>query len=219
MHATYSIIAGPLLWAAMILFLGGLVFRVIRLLAQINKTEKFIYTYMSWKYSWRSIGHWLTPFGTTSWRLHPVMTIVTFLFHICLFIAPLFLLGHGVMVTDAWGVQGIALPDGLADAMTLIVVAGCIFFFVRRKVRPEVRFVTDASDYVLLLLVAAPFVTGFLAYHQVASTGWMTIAHMLTGEILLAAIPFARLRHMILSVFTRAYMGSEFGKVRHAKDW
>lgn len=43
--------------------------------------------------------------------------------------------------------------------------------------------------------------------------------HDLSGEIMLVAIPFTRLSHMIFSVFTRAYMGSEFGGVRHARDW
>lgn len=219
MHAIYAIVTGPLLWAAVIVFLGGLLLRVIRLLVQIKKTEEFIFTYLSFKYAWRSIRHWLTPFGTTNWRLHPVMTLVTFVFHICLFVTPLFLLGHAVMVTDAWGVQGVSLPDGFADVMTLMVIAGCVFFLVRRQVRPEVRFVTDASDYLLLLLVAVPFVTGIMAYHQVGSVGWMTIVHMLSGEILLAAIPFTRLIHMVLSIFTRGYMGSEFGGVRHARDW
>jgi hypothetical protein len=36
---------------------------------------------------------------------------------------------------------------------------------------------------------------------------------------MLVAIPFTRLSHMLFSIFTRAYMGSEFGKVRHAQDW
>lgn len=219
MYAIYALVAGPLVWAAFILFFGGLLLRVIQLFRQINKTEKFIFTYMSWKYAWRSIWHWLIPFGTTNWRLHPVMTIVTFLFHICLVVTPLFFLGHAVLVTDAWGLRGVTLPDGVADAMSLVVILGCVFFLIRRRVRPEVRFVTDASDYFLLLLVALPFITGMAASHQQPATNWMAIVHMLTGEIMLAAIPFTRLSHMIFSIFTRAYMGSEFGKVRHARDW
>ena len=47
----------------------------------------------------------------------------------------------------------------------------------------------------------------------------MMIAHIVSGEIMLIAIPFTRLSHMIFSPLTRAYMGSEFGNVRHAKDW
>ena len=78
---------------------------------------------------------------------------------------------------------------------------------------------TSASDYVILAIVAAPFVTGFFAYHQWFAYRSFMILHILTGEIMLVAIPFTRLSHMIYSPFTRAYMGSEFGAVRHARDW
>jgi len=219
MHTAYALVAGPLAWAAFILFFGGIAFRLVQLFQQVNEKEKFIFTYMSLKYSLRSIGHWLLPFGTTNWRLHPVLTVVTFVFHICLLLAPLFVLGHVTLIDEAWNLSWWTLPEGVADVMTLLVIAGCVFFLVRRLTRPEVRFVTDFSDYVILAIVAAPFVTGFLAYHQWFGSGWMTIAHMFTGEIMLAAIPFTRLVHMVFSVFTRAYMGSEFGKVRHARDW
>ena len=219
MHAIYAFVAGPLAWAAFLLFFGGLLMRVVQLLVRVNKTEKFIFTYMSWKYSLRSIFHWIIPFGTVNWRRHPALTVVTFLFHICLLAAPLFLLAHMVLVDEAWWLSWWTLPDGAADAMTLIVIAGCLFFLIRRLTRPEVAFVTDASDYILLIVVAAPFVTGFLSYHQWLGVRWITILHMFSGEVMLAAIPFTRLSHMIFSVFTRAYMGSEFGKVRHARDW
>ncbi len=36
---------------------------------------------------------------------------------------------------------------------------------------------------------------------------------------MLVAIPFTRLSHMLFAPLTRAYMGSEFGGIRHAKDW
>jgi nitrate reductase gamma subunit len=219
MHAIYAFVAGPLAWAAFILFFGGLLARVVRLLIRVNQTEKFIFTYMSWKFSLRSILHWIIPFGTVNWRRHPALTVVTFFFHVCLLVTPIFLLAHVVLIDEAWWLSWRTLPDGMADAMTVIVIAGCIFFLIRRMIRPEVRFVTDASDYVLLIVVAAPFVTGFLAYHQWVDVGWVTLLHMVMGEVMLAAIPFTRLSHMIFSIFTRAYMGSEFGKVRHAKDW
>lgn len=219
MHTAYALVSGPLVWAAFILFFGGLAWRVVQLLRQVNKREKFIFTYMSLKYSLRSIGHWILPFGTVNWRRHPVLTVVTFVFHSCLLLLPVFLLGHVTLVDEAWNLSWWTLSDGLADMMTLLVIAGCIFFLVRRLIRPEVRYVTDASDYILLAIVAAPFVTGFLAYHQWLGAGWMTVAHMFSAEVMLAAIPFTRLVHMILAIFTRAYMGSEFGGVRHAQDW
>lgn len=219
MHALYEWVAGPLTWAAFAVFVIGLVFRLVQVLVMVRKTEPFIFTYMSWKFSLRSIGHWLVPFATLRWRTSPVMTVATFAFHICLLVTPVFVLSHIVLLDEAWGVQWWALPDAVADVMTVVVIAGCLFFAGRRIVRREVRFLTDASDYFLLALTAAPFVTGFLAYHQVTQGAWMTIAHMISGQVLLAAIPFTRLRHMLLGWLTRAYMGSEFGGVRRARDY
>lgn len=218
MHAIYSLVAGPLVWLAFILFFGGIFYRLIRLLVLVAKTEPFVFTYMSFKYSLRSIIHWMIPFATLNWRKHPYLTVVTFTFHFCLMIAPLFLLSHVVLLDESWGLSWWTLPDAAADVMTVLVILSCVYFLVRRVSQPEVKFVTDWTDYLLLAIVALPFITGFLAYHHYA-VEWMTILHMFSGEVMLAVIPFTRLSHMIFSPLTRAYMGSEFGKVRHARDW
>ncbi len=219
MFDIYQFVSGPLAWFAFIIFIGGCLYRLVSLLVLVHRKEPFIYSYMSWKYSLRSILRWSTPFATENMRRHPGMTIVTFAFHICLLITPLFLLAHIILIEEAWNLSWWSLPDGLADAMTLIVIAGCIFFLVRRLTSPEVQYVTSASDFVLLAIIAAPFVTGFLAYYQWFGYKFFVIIHILAGEIMLVAIPFTRLSHMITAPLTRAYMGSEFGGVRHARDW
>ena len=219
MHDLYNFVTGPLAWAAFIVFIAGSLYRLINMLYLVNKKEKFIFTYMSFKYSFRSIFHWITPFATVNWKMHPVLTIVTFAFHICLIITPVFLLSHAILWDESWNISLWSLPDGVADIMTLIVVGSCIFFLIRRLVSPEVQYVTSASDYVILAIVAAPFITGFIAYHQWVNYQFFMILHIISGEIMLVAIPFTRLSHMLFSPFTRAYMGSEFGGVRNAKDW
>lgn len=219
MNTLYNFVSGPLAWAAFLIFIGGSLYRLIALILMVHKKEKFIYTYMSWKYSLRSILHWITPFATENWRRHPVLTIVTFAFHICLILTPLFLLAHVILWDDAWNISWWSLPDNLALFMTLIVLGGCIFFLVRRLILPEVQYVTSVSDFVILAIVAAPFITGLLAYYQWFGYQIFTILHILSGEIMLVAIPFTRLSHMLLAPLTRAYMGSEFGGVRHARDW
>ena len=219
MHTFYEWLTGPLAWVAFLVFIGGCLYRLVVMLVLVQKKERFIFSYMSWKYSLRSIIHWIVPFATTNWKRHPVLTIVTFAFHICLILTPVFLLAHIILWDEAWNISWWALPDGLADVMTLVVIAACIFFLVRRISLPEVQYVTSASDYIILLIVAAPFVTGFIAYHQWFHYPFFLNLHILSGEIMLVAIPFTRLSHMIFSVFTRAYMGSEFGGIRHAKDW
>ena len=219
MYDLYNFVTGPLAWIAFILFFGGILYRLITLLNLVKKTEVFIFSYMSWKYSLRSILHWIIPFATVNWRKNPILTIATFAFHICLVLTPIFLLSHIILWDESFNISWWHLPDGVADIMSLIVIVCCIYFLIRRLTQPEVKFVTSASDFVILSIVAAPFVTGFLAYHQWVAYPWMVILHVLAGEIMLVAIPFTRLSHMIFSPLTRAYMGSEFGKVRHSKDW
>lgn len=219
MDTLYIFVSGPLAWVAFIIFIGGSLFRLISLILLVHRKEKFIYSYMSLKYSLRSILHWSTPFATENMRKHPALTIVAFAFHICLLLTPIFLLAHVTLVDEAWNLSWWTLPEGAAQIMTLIVIAGCVFFLVRRIVKPEVHYVTYVSDYIMLAIVAAPFVTGFLAYYQWFEYQIFMIIHILTGEIMLVAIPFTRLSHMLFAPLTRAYMGSEFGGIRHARDW
>ena len=214
----YELITGPLVWISFIIFIGGIVYQLISMLI-LAKKDKVIYPYMSLKYSLRSIFHWIIPFASTNMRKRPIMTIVSFAFHICLLLTPIFLLAHNLLWYQSWNISWWTLPDNIADMMTIIVILACIFFLFRRIILPEVRFVTFASDYLLLLIALAPFITGFLAYHQCFAYKPMLIAHILSGEIMLIAIPFTRLSHMLFFLFTRAYMGSEFGAVRNSKDW
>ncbi len=219
MHDVYQFVSGPLACLAFTVFIVGSLYRLLHMFVLVRRKEKFIFSFMSWKYSLRSIFHWIIPFASVNMRKHPVMTLVTFTFHICLLMAPVFLLSHTVLWDESWNIRLWSLPDPVSDAMTLAVIGCCVFFGIRRIKQPEVRYLTFASDYGILGMVAAPFVTGFIAYHQWADYPIFMVLHILSGEILLAAIPFTRLSHMLFSPFTRAYMGSEFGNVRHARDW
>lgn len=219
MHDIYCFVRGPLAWFAFIIFVGGSLYKLTHMFVLIKRNERFIFSYMSWKYGFRSILHWIIPFATENWRRHPVFTIVTFSFHLCLILVPAFLFAHIILWDESWNISWSSLPDSVADIMTLVVIGGCIFFLIRRLKSPEVRYVSSLSDFVILAIVAAPFITGFLAYHQWFAYKFFLILHILSGEIMLIAIPFTRLSHMIFAPFTRGYMGSEFGGVRHAKDW
>lgn len=219
MHELYNFVSGPLVWLAFLLFVGGSLYRLLTMATLAKQKDGVVFEYMDFRYAMRSVLHWIVPFGSENMRKNPAMTLVTFAFHICLFCVPVFLFAHVVLWKEAWDVGWWFLPDALADVMTLIVIASCVFFLVRRRVRPEVRYLTSGSDYLILAIVAAPFVTGFWAYHQWIGYKAVLILHILSGEIMLVAIPFTRLSHMIFFVFTRGYMGSEFGAIRHARDW
>lgn len=219
MNAFIDFIMGPMVWISVLIFVLGLVFKFVTIYTGIKEKESFVFTYLTWSYSLRSIGAWLIPFFPKSTRNQPVFWAITYCFHILLFIVPLFLSAHIVLIDEAFQISWPALNDGLADILTLVVILALIFLAVRRMVVPEVKFLTSIKDYFLILMVILPFLTGFIAYHQVFSYQWMVIIHVLSGELMLIAIPFSRFSHMLTAPLTRAFTGSEFGKVRHARDW
>ena len=219
MHDIYHFITGPAAAVSLAVFFGGLLFKIIRTVVSAYQKERFLFSYLSLRYGLRSLLHWLTPFAAKNMQLHPVMTVVTFIFHVCVLVVPVFLLSHIVLMDELLGIRWVALPDHTADMMAVFVVGACIFFLVRRIKNPEVRYLSTPSDFFLLILVALPFLSGFYAFHQWPGYAYAVVLHIISGELLLVLIPFTRLSHMIIGLLSRFYTGSEFGKVRHARDW
>ena len=219
MQDVYLLVSGPLAWAAWTIFVLGSIYKIWSTLNTARKKDQVLLNYVSFRYGMRSIINWSIPFNTVNMRLNPVFTGIAFFFHIAFFALLIFVSAHQIMIEEGFGIGWFTIPDFVADIIAFAVIAACIFFGVRRVVRPEVSYVTDWTDFALLSLVAAPFVTGVLAYHQLGNYMLMVVLHMLSAELLLVAIPFTRLSHMLLAPLTRAYIGSEFGMVRHVKDW
>ena len=205
----YNLVRGPLVYLAFIVFIGGSIYRIKTFLDLVKK-DKTIMPFISLKYTLRSLLHWMVPFNTVNWRRRPVVTVVTFIFHIGLVFIPIFLLSHNILWRESWGISWWCLPEGIADIGTLIVIFCCVFFFLRRVFAPEVKFVTFDSDYLMLVISLLPFLTGFFAYHQmVLPHKTMVILHILFGELMLITIPFTRLFHMFYFFLTRSFMGSQ----------
>jgi nitrate reductase gamma subunit len=214
----YDFVSGPLVWIAFVVFFAGMIYQFLAMLKSARK-DKVIYPYMSLKYSLRSLLHWIVPFASRNMRARYEFTIVTFIFHISLILLPIFLVAHVVMFSFSWGPHWRVFQASTATFLTIMVIFACLFFLCRRLMLPEVRFVTEPSDYLLLIIAVAPFLTGFAASRQWFDYETVVIIHMISGAVMLMAIPFTRLSHMLYFPFTRAYMGSEFGAVRNARDW
>ena len=219
MYDIYALARGPFAWGAFIIFFGGILYRLISITIEARKKDHVVFTYFGLYYTLRSMIHWIVPFGSRSMRLQPVLTIVAFAFHICLIAVPILLMAHIILFKESFNISWWYLPDSVIQVMTLIVIFSCVYFIIRRLVKPDVRYLSTATDFLLILLVAAPFVTGFWAARAWPGFEVATLLHMLSGELLLVLIPFTKLSHMFFFPLTRAYSGSEFGAVRHARDW
>ena len=218
-HTIHAFLAGPMVVVAVLVFGLGSLFRILRAVARARATDPQVLHYFSLKFGLRSILKWLTPFAPKSMQKNPLMTVATFIFHIGVLILPFFVLGHTVLFYHATGITLPSLPDVVSDTFTLLVILALLFLAVRRMVVPEVRFLTRTEDALMLIIAALPFITGLWAFRQYVGADIALLLHMATGELMLMAIPFTRLSHMFHFFLTRAYIGSEFGAVRNARDW
>lgn len=218
LQTLYALASGPFALVALAGFVLGCVYRIVVAFRQ-TASDRIVLDYFHPRYALRSILRWLTPYATVNMRRHPVMTAVTFVFHFGMVLMPFFIFGHMILVYEAFGLSWFTLPDMLVEAMAWGVLLALVFFAGRRLFLPEVRYLSTPSDFLILLMIALPFLTGIWAYRGWWAAEWATVLHILSGEILLMAIPFTRLGHMVSFFMTRGYMGSEFGGIRHARDW
>ena len=213
----YSLVEGPLLWIAFLIFVIGSLLRICVFFYVSRDKDKILYQHLRWKYIFATIFRWLLPVNKTVAK-NPVFTLLAYIFHICLIAVPVWFAGHIFLWEESrfeW--SWTPMPDGLADWMTLIFLAIALFLLLRRIISPGIRFISTFSDYVLLIITALPFLTGYFLTHGTLDSydflaNNMQLIHMLSGELMLILIPFTKLSHFVLFFFSRASTGIEFGR-------
>lgn len=211
----YAFVTGPLAWLSFGIFFVGILVRIVTYIRGLNwQMDRVAYQAFpgaGFRGAVRSVVYWLLPFGTHGWRFYPLFTVLVFVFHICLLVTPVFLLGHNLLLMERWGFSLGTLPEGLTDGMTVAVIVAAVGILLRRIALPEVRILTKPYDLLILAIAVAPFVTGFCAYHQLGNYDAWLIAHILSGELMLVAIPLTKLSHFILFFCSRIQIGMDFG--------
>lgn len=214
----YELVRGPLATVAFVVLILGVLYQVWNGLL-MGKSSKQLYPGDNASGAVRSLFHHSIPFGAAYMRKRPVFTIFTFLFHLSVLVIPLFLLAHVTLWFESFGLMWVSVSDAAADVLTVIALAGSVFFIARRAIVREVRDVSRPSDYLIPVLIFVCYLSGFLAVHQWGPYRPTLILHIVSCEILIMLIPFSRLKHMFFFLFSRIYMGAEYGRVMGSKDW
>lgn len=188
-----SFVEGPLLWGVFIIFILGIAARVaFSLLAAIRGLKGSDYKGV---YILSTIGRSLLPFHKAV-KKRPVYAALRYAFHACLFVVPIFLVGHIVLWEESWFEWSWkAIPGVWADWMTLLLLALAAFFLIRRIFDKKIRPASNNSDRLFIVLAALPFLTGYLlTLSDLDSSSFlgdhMWTIHVLTSEILLLTVVF-----------------------------
>jgi len=238
----YELISGPLVWASFAVFFIGLAVQGVRFFKLTRARGKLMPPKTAIAATPRPprpkpagpfVKLWgpfarFSPYYDAVVRFlrrsvagtHPVMTIVTVVFHVLLIATPLFVLAHNTLIRGS--VIGFALPslpEHFADFLTFVVIVCLGIFLFRRIFLRRVRIISSSYDFFVLFVTAAPFVTGFVAYHQWLDYRTVLIAHIIAGEAMLVLVPFTRLGHALFFFLYRIFVPSEYSFGRGRRAW
>ncbi|MFH1122729.1 MAG: 4Fe-4S dicluster domain-containing protein [Pseudomonadota bacterium] len=192
-------VEGPLLWIVFLVFLVGVVSRLVFFFYKILRTGK------EEDFGW---GNRVAIFIRSLLPFHkgipkrPLYALLRYAFHACLFAVPIWLSAHIVLWSESrFGWEWASLPDAWADRMTLLLLALAAYFLLTRILSRNARLDSTPSDYILILLAALPYMTGYFLTHGTLDgvafmEDNMRMIHVLSGQamILVAVILFCRTR-------------------------
>lgn len=194
-----TFIEGPLLWGVFSIFLAGIAARFVFFLISIFKSKKNTPGPVNWKFIFSALGKFLLPLHKAVAR-KPIYTILRYIFHIGLILVPIGYDGHITMLeSSSLELSWPAIPDKLADWLTLIFIGLGVIFLVRRIVLPVIRRRSQAFDYVFIMICLLPFLTGyFLAHGTLDSISFFSdnlqSIHILSSCIMIVMAVFLFLR-------------------------
>jgi len=132
--------------------------------------------------------------------------------HVTLFVAVLFFAPHILFFESVLGFSWPNLPNTIILISAAIATAILIALLIRRATHPVQRFISNADDYISILSVIAPLVTGIAAFAHFGGPYQTVLAiHLLTVEFMFVWFPFGKLMHTFLTFPSRYQAGTSFG--------
>lgn len=160
----------------------------------------------------RSIFDWVVPVKHL-FRTRPAFSAVSFVWHIGLIVVPLLLVDHLLLWTRGLGLSTIGINLAviginrhIADVIVIVVIALTIVMFLYRASCRQLRAISEPMDYIIIVLLALPFITGFLAAHpsmNPVNYQLTMLIHILSAEAIFVLMPLTKLSHVALFPFGR----------------
>ena len=188
-----DLVEGPLLWISFIVFFTGILLRIAFFLVALTHEsaknvglERSIFTI---------VGRSLVPFHMGAVK-KPYYAALRYLFHISIFVVPIWLTGHVALWSESrFGWEWSTLPDAWADWLIIIILSLTAYFLLRRIIVGNIRRNSSFSDYLLIIITAMPFLSGYLLTHGTLDAiaffeNHLLTLHILSGEVMLITAVF-----------------------------
>jgi nitrate reductase gamma subunit len=217
-HNALVFTRGPLFQAALLVFVGGMIYRVVRVIflgwqkdkvpAAGSKFGGVVKSYLKGIIAWPFI-----PWVKRTFSRNPIIYLAGGLFHLGLFAVLLLGTPHMLVWKSLLGFGWPTLPLPITDWLAAVAIMAMIALLIHRLVNPVMKLLTGPAEWLNWLLVFLPMVTGYMMTHHLVNPYELIYTlHMLTVDVLLIWIPFSRISHFIFYFFSRTIHGVEYGK-------
>jgi len=143
-----------------------------------------------------------------AFRIKPIYSIVSIVFHICLLLTPLLLFDHINLVNQAIGISwfSISMSKSIADILTIATIISGVVLLIMRLSNEASRFISRKQDYIWLIALIVPSVTGMICAQfsvKPETYNFFMLMHIVSGCLIFIFIPFTKIAHCILMPFSQ----------------
>ncbi len=209
---------GPLFQAALLVFVAGMVYRLVRVVflgwqadkvpARGSKVGGAAKSFLKGILVWPFI-----PWVKNTFSRNPIIYLAGGLFHLGLFVVIFLGAAHMLVWKSLLGFGWPTLPLPIVDWLAAGAIVAMIALFINRLVNPVLKLISGPAEWLNLLIVFLPMVSGYMMTHHL----WFQYEvlyslHMLAVDVLLIWIPLSRISHFMFYFFSKAIHGADFGK-------
>jgi len=209
---------GPLFQVALIIFVGGMLYRLVNVLLlgwqrdrvppTGSKIAGVAKSFLKGIFIWPFI-----PWVKRTFKGNPVIYLAGGLFHLGLFVTIFLGTAHMLVWKSLLGFGWPTLPLPIVDWLAAGAIAAMIALLVLRLTHPVLKLISGVPEWLNWSLVFLPMVTGYMMTHHLFFQYQVLFSlHMLAVDVLLIWIPFSRISHFVFYFFARVIHGTEFGK-------
>lgn len=217
-ESTLEFARGPFFQVALLVFIAGMTYRLVAVLALgwkadkvPSKGSKVNGIFLSFA---KGILIWpFIPWVKNTFTRNPITYLAGGLFHLGLFVVIFLGAAHVLVWKSLLGFAWFSLPLPIVDWLAAGAIVAMIALFINRLVNPVLKLLTGPAEWLNWLVVFLPMVSGYaMTHHVIPEYDTLFAIHMLTVDVLLIWIPLSRISHFMFYFFSKAIHGSDFGK-------
>ena len=209
---------GPFFKVALLVFIAGMAYRIARIIMlgwtkdrvppRGSKVEGAAISFLKGILIWPFIT-WVKD----TFKRNPIIYIAGGLFHLGLFVVLILGTAHMLVWKSLLGFGWATLPLPIVDWLAAVAIVAMIVLFIHRLTNPVMRLISGWPEWLNLLFVFLPMVTGYMMTHHLFFRYEVLYSlHMLSVNIMLIWIPISRISHFVFYFFSKAIHGADFGK-------